>query len=325
MEGAQTTKPLSQEAILDQCANHIFDGGGEMGDLMRSIDWAKSPLGPVGSWPQSLKTALSVLLKQRTAVFIFWGPEHVQFYNDAYRPILGTKKHPAAMGQRGADCWPEIWDIILPMLEAVHRGESTAVEDGLLVIDRSGYLEEGYYTYTYSPIAEESGTVGGVFCVVYDTTARVIGERRLRTLRDLATRTMTRDSEEACRSAAATLAGNPYDVPFAAVYLYDSSRKRAQLAGAAGIAAGSQACPEEISFEGENPSVLSRVASLSRIVEIPDLARASGPSTRWPLAGWSASRDRAAAHASRPVPSSGLSVGGDKSSEALRRRISYFL
>src|SRR5690349_2227508 len=107
MEGTQTTKPLSQKLNLGQSAKQIFDGGGEMGDLMRSIDWAKSPLGRVESWPQSLKTALSVLLKQRTAVFIFWGPEHVQFYNDAYRPILGTKKHPAAMGQRGADCWPE--------------------------------------------------------------------------------------------------------------------------------------------------------------------------------------------------------------------------
>ena len=285
MEGGQATNQLSQKGVLDQSADRIFDGGGEMGNLMRSIDWKQSPLGPVGSWPQSLKTALSVLLKQRTAVFIFWGPEHVQFYNDAYRPILGIKKHPAAMGQRGADCWPEIWDIILPMLEAVHRGESTAVEDGLLVIDRNGYLEEGYYTYTYSPIADESGTVGGVFCVVYDTTARVIGERRLRTLRDLATRTITRDSEEACRSAAATLAGNPNDVPFAAVYLYDGSRKRAHLAGAAGISAGSQACPEEISFEGENPSVLSRVASLSRIVEIPDLAEQLGPlpGGPWPV------------------------------------------
>src|ERR1044071_3546870 len=113
-----------------QPATRLFDGGGQMGELMRSIDWSKTPVGPVESWSQSLKTALSILLKQRTAVFIFWGPERVQFYNDAYRPILGAKKHPAAMGQRGAECWPEIWDIVRPMLEKVQSGESTGVEDG---------------------------------------------------------------------------------------------------------------------------------------------------------------------------------------------------
>jgi PAS domain S-box-containing protein len=251
----------------------LFDGGGQMGELMRSINWAQTPLGPVKKWPQSLKTALSILLKQRTAVFIFWGPEHVQFYNDAYRPILGTTKHPAAMGQRGAECWPEIWDIILPMLQAVQRGESTAVKDGLLVIDRHGYLEEGYYTYTYSPIAEETGTVGGVFCVVYDTTDRVIGERRLRTLRDLASRTATRDAGEACLSAVATLAANPYDVPFAALYLYENGRKCAKLAGAAGIEAGSPACPQEIAFGGGELSILAQAASTGRVVEISDLAQ----------------------------------------------------
>ena len=273
----QASTPAARHSILNpHQPGSIFEGGGAMGQLMASIDWAGTPLGAVENWPQSLKTALSVLLKQRAAVFIFWGPEHVQFYNDAYRPILGTKKHPGAMGQRGAECWPEIWDIILPMVEAVHRGESTAVEDGLLLIDREGYLEEGYYTYTYSPIAEESGTVGGVFCVVYDTTARVIGERRLRTLRDLASRTITKDAEEACRLAAATLSENSYDVPFAALYLYDPSRKSARLAGAAGIDAGSAAAPHEIAFEGDL-SLVARFASLGRTTEIPDLDRLRVP------------------------------------------------
>ena len=256
-----------------------------MGELMRSIDWAKTPVGPVDRWPQSLKTALSVLLKQRTAVFIFWGPEHVQFYNDAYRPILGTKKHPAAMGQRGADCWPEIWEIILPLVEAVHGGKSTAVEDGLLVIDRNGYLEEGYYTYTYSPIADESGAVGGVFCIVYDTTARVIGERRLRTLRDLASRKIAGDAEEACESAAANLSGNPQDIPFAAIYLFDDKRTSARLAGVTGIEAGSVACPRELTFEGDGLSLVAEAASLSRVVEISNLSERLGPlpGGAWPV------------------------------------------
>jgi signal transduction histidine kinase/CheY-like chemotaxis protein len=285
MNGARATARPTEDFISQTHAGSLFDGGGVMGELMRSIDWADTPVGPVERWPQSLKTALSILLKQRTAVFIFWGPQHVQFYNDAYRPILGTKKHPAAMGQRGADCWPEIWDIILPMLESVHRGESTAVEDGLLVIDRTGYLEEGYYTYTYSPIAIESGAVGGVFCLVYDTTARVIGERRLRTLRDLASREIARDADDACRLAAATLSGNPHDVPFIALYLYDSDRKHARLVGAAGIEAGSPASPVSISFDENELSVIARAAGTSRVEYLPDLAQHLGPlpGGPWPV------------------------------------------
>ncbi|HLJ48531.1 MAG TPA: PAS domain S-box protein [Bryobacteraceae bacterium] len=275
----------SQVINATQNAARLFDGGGEMGELMRTIDWSKTPVGPVEYWPQSLKTALSVLLRQRTAVFIFWGPEHVQFYNDAYRPILGTKKHPAAMGQRGAECWPEIWDIIRPLLETVHRGESTAVEDGLLVIDRDGYLEEGYYTYTYSPIAEESGTVGGVICIVFDTTARVIGERRLRTLRDLASRTVAKDTETACHAAVATLSENPHDVPFAALYLYDEDRAAARLAGVTGTEPGSSVAPAQISFDAPAPSVIAEAANQARVLEIPDLARRIGPlpGGPWPV------------------------------------------
>ena len=254
----------------------IFDGGGEMGALMRSIDWTNTPLGNPAGWPQSLKTSVSILLSQRTPVFIFWGPEYVQFYNDAYRPILGTTKHPAAVGQRGRDCWPEIWDIIEPMLAAVHRGESTAVEDGLLLINRTGYLEEGYYNYTYSPIRDESGAVGGVFCVVYDTTARVIGERRLRTLRDLAMRSSTaKTPEAACRAAAETLAANPHDVPFASLYLYEEDRTEATLVATAGIPAGHPVSPVRLRFTGDR-LVLAEAAENPESPVIENLA-ALGP------------------------------------------------
>lgn len=280
----------STERALNGNAPDPFAGGGEMGDLMRSIDWSKTPVGPVQQWPQSLITALSILLRQKTAVFIFWGPEHVQFYNDAYRPILGTSKHPAAMGQRGCDCWPEIWDIIEPMLDAVHRGESTAVEDGLLVMDRSGYLEEGYYTYTYSPISDEAGSVGGVFCVVYDTTGRVIGERRLRTLRDLASRVMAKDAETACRIAASTLASNPHDIPFAALYLFAQDRKRAELVGVAGVEAGSRAAPEAIAFDGAADSTLASAARSGNVEVLENFAAEAGPlpGGPWPVGSESA-------------------------------------
>jgi signal transduction histidine kinase len=188
------------------------------------------------------------------------------------------------MGQRGSDCWKEIWDIILPMLDSVYHGESTAVEDGLLVIDRSGYLEEGYYTYTYSPIVDESGNVGGAFCIVYDTTERVIGERRLRTLRDLASRSSTaKTAEEACRAAAETLAANPQDIPFAAIYLYDAEGEQANLVATAGIEPGAPASPVTIGRNTESP--IAAAALSGRIEVIENLAEILGPlpGGSWPV------------------------------------------
>ncbi len=223
----------------------VLSGGGEMGALMRSIDWSQTPLGPVDSWPQSLRTTLGILLTSRAPIFLWWGPHLIQFYNDAYRPILGTEKHPAAMGQSGRETWAEIWDIISPMIEDVFAGGSTAVEDGLLVLNRSGYPEEGYFNYAYSPIRGESGAIEGVFCVCAETTAKVVGERRLSTLQDLASRTRRAESpEEACRIAADALSGNPRDVPFAALYLYSADRAEARLAGIAGIPPGTSISPE---------------------------------------------------------------------------------
>ncbi|HVN19515.1 MAG TPA: PAS domain S-box protein [Dongiaceae bacterium] len=257
---------------------------GEMAALMRSIDWSKTPVGPAETWPQSLKTALSILLTQKTPVFIFWGPEHVQFYNDAYRPILGTSKHPSAMGQCGRDCWKEIWEIIEPMLDAVHRGESTSVTDGLLVIDRNGYLEEFYFNYAYNPIRDESGSVGGVFCVVYDTTQRVIGERRLKTLRDLATHgNQDRTVEEACKLAAATLDSNRYDVPFASLYLYDEQRTKASLVACSGISRASPARPEVVALS-DNDSALARAAVSNQLqtIELKEVGFAHLPDCPWP-------------------------------------------
>lgn len=145
---------------------HVLAGGGEMGQFMREQDWAATPLGPVSSWPQSLRTAVSICLASHFPMLIWWGPEFVKLYNDAYRPMLGTK-HPQALGQRGKDCWPEIWDIIGPMLEGVlARGEATWSENQLLPLERNGYTEECYFTFSYSPIRVESGGIGGVFTAV---------------------------------------------------------------------------------------------------------------------------------------------------------------
>jgi hypothetical protein len=167
-------------------ANGIFVGGGDMGQLMRTFDWSATALGPAETWPQSLKTTVSTCLDSRFAILIWWGPELVMLYNDRYRTIIGDK-HPHALGARAIEVWPEIWHIIAPMLEGVmRRGEATWSDNLLLELERNGYQEECYFTFSYSPIRDESGGVGGIFTPVQETTSQVIGERRLRTLRDLA-------------------------------------------------------------------------------------------------------------------------------------------
>jgi len=198
-------------------------GGGEMGALVRGFDWESHPLGTPARWPQSLRSAVSICLGSRFPIVLWWGPELFLIYNDAYGPMLGVK-HPGALGQPGRACWPEIWHIIGPMLEGtvLENGEATWSDDQLLVLERHGYAEECYFTFTYSPIRDESGGVGGVFCAVIETTDRVIGERRLRLLKDLAAATLhSSDAEEACRRAAHVIGHSPQDLSWAAIYLFD--------------------------------------------------------------------------------------------------------
>ena len=195
-------------------------GGGDMGARIRAHDWSTTAVGPVERWPQSLRTAVSILLTSGYPMYIAWGPEFVQFYNDAYRPILGASKHPAALGQTTPECFAEIWDIIGPMFCRV-TGEGVAVtySDFLLPMDRNGYVEECYFDYSYSPIRDESGGVGGVFVTCSETTGRVLGARRLASLRELGvSAAAARTVVVACSEAIEVLSGNPHDLPFAVVY-----------------------------------------------------------------------------------------------------------
>ena len=164
---------------------------------MRSIDWSTTAVGPVDAWPQSLRTALSILLETGFPMYIAWGPDYTQFYNDGYRPILGSTKHPMAMGAGTRETFAEIWDIIGPMFQGVMEGRATNVVDFMLPLDRHGFAEECYFVFSYSPIREESGRVGGVLVTVTETTARVVGERRLKTTQALAAE--TREAKTAAR------------------------------------------------------------------------------------------------------------------------------
>ena len=155
---------------------------------------------------------------------IWWGADAIQLYNDGYVPVLGAK-HPRSLGQRGMECWAEIWDVVGPLYaEVMEYGRSTWSDDLLLLMDRNGYVEETYFTFSYSPIRDESGGVAGQLITCAETTGRVIGERRLRTLRDLGGRSSaTRTVADACRVIVDTLAENPSDIPVAALYLLDST------------------------------------------------------------------------------------------------------
>jgi PAS domain S-box-containing protein len=258
----------------------VLAGGGEMGALMRSMDWSKTPLGPVEDWPQSLRTTVKICLASRFPILIWWGPELVKIYNDAYRPMLGDK-HPRSMGARGRDVWPEIWHIIGPMLEGVLAGgEATWSENQLLSLERHGFAEECYFTFSYSPIRAETGEVGGVFSAVAETTGQVIGERRLRVLQEIARRTAdARTAEEACNSTAPVFREDADDLPFALLYLLERDGARARLAAAAGLAAGHRLAPEivDLATEGaEAPWPLAEVAGTRTSRHIPKLDDAFG-------------------------------------------------
>jgi PAS domain S-box-containing protein len=155
-------------------------GGGEMGVLTRTHDWAASPIGAPEFWPQSLRTAIRILLNTRHPMIIWWGPELVQFYNDAYSETMGPERHPGSLGQSGRVCWAEIWDIIGPQIEQVMAGRgSTWNEDQLVPVTRHGRLQDSWWTYSYSPI-DDDGRVGGVLVVCRDVTKEHLAAVALR-------------------------------------------------------------------------------------------------------------------------------------------------
>ena len=220
-----------------------------MGERMRVFDWSTSPVGPPAEWPQSLKTAVSICIGSRYPIVLWWGnPAYTMFYNDGYIPILGVTKHPGWLGRSGRECWREIWSTVGPMLDSVFEtGEATWSEDLLLVMDRNIPHEEAYFTFSYSPIHGDAGDIDGIFCACYESTGRVIGERRLQTLRDLGRTVIdVKSAEEACEVTAKTLSANPYDIPFALIYLLDDENREARLCAVSGMEAGSTAAPKII-------------------------------------------------------------------------------
>jgi PAS domain S-box-containing protein len=219
---------------------------------MREVDWAQTPLGPVESWPLSLRTTVRILLTSRFAMWMAWGPELTFFYNDTYSKVTLGKKHPWALGKTAPEVWSEIWDDIGPLVQRVLDGGPATWDEGLLLfLERSGYREETYHTFSYSPASDDAGRVAGMLCVVAEETNRVIGERRLRLLRGLAAELGQAIVEsEVVRAIEDSLGQDQKDLPFTLTYLFEDGRAR--LASRSGIAVGHAAAPKEIAVDEAN-------------------------------------------------------------------------
>jgi len=249
-------------------------GGGEMGQLIRMMDWSKTQLGPMESWPQSLRSAVSILLPSKAQIVLFWGADLIALYNDAYSPVLGIK-HPWALGRPARECWSEIWDDLLgPLFEnVIATGESFWAKDHQFLLGRHGYVEETYFDVSYDPIRDESGEVGGIFCIVSETTGRVLGERRLGLLRELGADLATINTEDELFAAIrCRLDAHAKDLPFTLVYLREGDGKQARLVCAHGATAGDAIAPIVINLDSENEIWPAQLLANAAPVTVDDLA-----------------------------------------------------
>ncbi|MGK5444135.1 ATP-binding protein [Micromonospora sp. URMC 105] len=206
----------------------LFGGGSATGQLMARLDWAATPLGPVESWPQSLRAAVRIVLSSRYPMLLLWGERFTQLYNDAYSALIGDK-HPGALGDDVRTTLAEGWDVLAPLIdEAMATGVASWVPALQLLLDRSGYREEAYFSVSHAPARDDDGRTVGIFTVCSEVTEQVVGERRLSLLRDLSVRGdgRTVDVLSTCARLVEAIGGHRLDVPFAAIYLREGAALR---------------------------------------------------------------------------------------------------
>lgn len=261
----------------------VFAGGGEIGRQHADVDWAATPLGPPETWPQSLTTAVGILLTSKFSMWMGWGPELTFFCNDAYRRDTLGRKYPWALGRPASTVWAEIWQDISARVERVlSTGEATWDTELLLFLERSGYPEETYHTFSYSPLRDDDGRVVGMLCVVSEDTSQVIAERRMTTLRDLGSDpSLMRTEEEVLSFADRQLARNLRDLPFTLTYLFDANGS-AYLAGTSGIAPDHPAAPARLTgAPGELWPVAAPAQGESTLIDVDGDAYPALPSGDW--------------------------------------------
>ena len=293
---------IDEKQLLATTNNPILLGGGEMGERIRAFDWSQTPLGPIDSWSPALLTTVRTMLANRFPLLLWWGPQYISIYNDAYIPILG-EKHPWALGQPVRECWKEIWHILQPLIDTPFQGGPATWDDDIfLEINRHGFIEETHFTIAYSPVPDETalGGIGGVLATVHEITEKVVGERRIVALRDLGAHIAeARTAEEACRIAAETLAGHDKDIPFALLYLIETDGKSAYLAGAAGVLIDEEISPRTVDLN-EPRNSLWPLATVWRtgVMQVVEPLEERFPGA--PLGPWS---DRPGTAVVLPIPS----------------------
>ncbi|MEV5320560.1 SpoIIE family protein phosphatase [Streptomyces sp. NPDC052687] len=263
----------------------VFAADEEIGRDLAAVDWEATPLGTPDGWPQSLRTAVSILLSSRFSMWMAWGPELTFLCNAAYRRDTLGRKYPWALGRPASEVWAEIWDDIGPRIDNVlTTGMATWDEALLLFLERSGFPEESYHTFSYSPLRDDDGSVVGMLCVVSEDTERVIGERRMATLRDLGSDpTVVRTEQEMLAFAGRQMDHNAQDLPFTLTYLFQEDGS-AQLAATTGIDAGHPAAPRTLTAGDPAPlwPLREPARGQSTTVALEGDAFTDVPAGRWP-------------------------------------------
>lgn len=264
-------------------------GTGEMAERIRNFDWSRTSLGPSEKWSPALRTTVGLMIANGFPLLLWWGPDYISLYNDAYIPVLGLK-HPNALGLPVRECWSEIWHLLKPLIDTPFQGgPSTWIEDFELHLRRSGFTEEAHFTVAYSPVPDDttSSGIGGVLATVHEISEKVVAERRVAILRDLAVEAVEDTLEDAARGAGQTLSRHGKDVPFALLYLISPGDRHARLAGAAGIDPGKNASPTLVSLDPADAGRGWPLAIALRgrgVVEVTDLSSRFDevPAGHWP-------------------------------------------
>jgi len=250
-----------------------------MGKLIRTMDWSKTALGPVENWPQSLRTSVSLCLSSTFPILIAWGPETIQIYNDSYRPICGAK-HPESMGMNFRICWETALAVVGDAFSRGQQGEGTYINDQRMFLDRYGYLEEAWMTFSFAPIRDESGGVGGIFHPITETTVKMLSARRTQELRDLGEAIgKVKSLTEIGRVTTDKYQDYLLDIPFLMMYEIDHKEGKAKLISNAGIAAESVMAPEFMDLNTENANTswpISAMLDTGDIFEVDDLGTRFG-------------------------------------------------
>lgn len=254
----------------------FLDGGSDMAILIRSLDWTNSPLGPIEGWPQSLRTTVSLCLASSFPINIIWGPRNVQIYNDGYRIVCG-EKHPASLGMDYKECRASAWPAIGDPFERARNGETSFLENVRMFLFRNGYLEETFFTFSLSPIRDETGGIGGLFHPVTETTATMVGERRTRAVRDLTARlAQATTTDEVFRLTVDTLAAFEFDVPFMLLYepdpaTVDQPAPQYRLHGHHGIDSGATFAPPVLSIDQPGGWPVAELMHAMTAIQVPRL------------------------------------------------------